>query len=1062
MASRGRPARGRAGEEGEPISSFGISRLALLLRALWWRRGLSAATLLVAAITIGAGSLGPLYARAADESTLRDRLTEYANDASLHFTFTRDIQTDADLAAAAALGPKPGSIEAYPRTLVSATLLGRASTSAQVAIGDVGPITQLVWRADACAHLALTRGRCPGKAGEALVSERSLQGDYGWKVGTRLRMSNLPQTVSPSGFSGESAEPGTTVTVVGAYRLGSATDPFWQGRDYFNAGPGAGDSPDRVDALFIDRAELPKLYPASVEMHVDYPIDATEVRLADVPALEADVATLRQLRADPGVGDSFSTEILAVLAAAKAEQRLINLSTLLVSLQLAVLAWLVLFQVIADAVEAKGSEIALAKLRGLGPAATLRFGLAEPMLLVALATPLGLLGGWLAVRLFAATELVPDTPVTLTRATAVAVAASLAGSLVAAAVAGRKTLRRSVLDQWRRTPGHQPSALMLVLDIVLAAAAVFGLVLLRRAGQDGSPRPVTLLAPALLVFAVALLGIRLLPLALRPLLPMTRGSKRIGLFLAARQVVRRPAGLRLAALLAVAVGLATFAIAGEGVAGENRELRARIEVGAHAQALVQYEPLHDPVAATRKVDPAGQWAMATASWLPAGGGSVTGRVLAVDASRLAAVTYSGGGTPEPAEATRALLPANLPAPLQVRTDRLRVSVEATKLSAGNRPIVLLNLRKPDRRALYTRAGTLAPGAHRYTAAVDCTGGCTLTGITWDRPVSTFGELTGTVRVSQLEYFADGRWQPLDSGLDTPGRWRSQTSRMGNAEDSLSVVDGALQDVYSSRAGGSSGIEHADTPRPLPVLVSPRGLPAEAVNKLDLRMTDQTGAAASFQVVGTPAVLPSVLDVGLLADVTGLRAQLPSFDSEARWSIWLGPAAPADAISRLRAAGLVVEAGDTQAGRLSELARQGPALALRLLVVCAIAGSILAVGGTAIAIASTGRRRSFELASLRAVGIRRRTLLGACITEQLLLLGAALLLGVPAGYLAARWTMPSIPQFADRTPVALSYQPALTGVLLFALIFLLLLGITAVLAGRALLHAAAPARLREAE
>jgi ABC-type antimicrobial peptide transport system permease subunit len=138
------------------------------------------------------------------------------------------------------------------------------------------------------------------------------------------------------------------------------------------------------------------------------------------------------------------------------------------------------------------------------------------------------------------------------------------------------------------------------------------------------------------------------------------------------------------------------------------------------------------------------------------------------------------------------------------------------------------------------------------------------------------------------------------------------------------------------------------------------------------------------------------------------------------------------------------------------------LALRLLVLCAIVGSILAVGGTAIAIAATGRRRTFELASLRAVGIRRRTLLGACILEQLLLLGAALLLGVPAGYLAARWAMPSIPEFADHTPVALSFRPAVSGVALFTLTFLLLLGITAVLAGRALMQAAAPARLREAE
>ncbi|HEX8303932.1 MAG TPA: FtsX-like permease family protein [Jatrophihabitans sp.] len=1043
-----------------PISSFGSGRLALLLRALWWRRGLSAATLLVAAITIGAGSLGPLYARAADESTLHDRLTESASAAALHFTFTRDIATDGDLAAAAALGPKPGSIKAYPSTVVAAVLGIRASTPAQVAIGDIGPITRLIWRENACAHFVLTRGRCPTKPGEALASERTLQDEYyGWKLGTRLALSGLPQVI---GVDDGSDQPDVAVTVVGSYRLRSASDPYWQGRSYFNAHLGQGDGPNTVDGLFVHRSELSTLLPSRLEVQVDYPIAPDQVRSSGVAALKADLTTLAQLRSEPGAGDDFSTDVLGVLAAAQAEQRLIDLSTLLVSLQLAVLAWLVLFQVIADAVEAKGSEIALAKLRGLGPAATLRFGLAEPMLLVAMAVPLGLLGGWLAVRVFAATVLAPGTPVSFTRGTAVAVAAALAGSLAAAAAASRRTLRRPVLEQWRRTPGHRPSALMLVLDILLAAVAIVGLVLLQRAGRDGTPRPATLLAPALLVFAVALLGIRLLPLALRPLLPMTRGSGRIGLFLAARQVVRRPAGLRLAALLAVAVGLATFAIAGEGVAGHNRELRARVEVGAHSVAPVQFEPLHDPVLATRQADPEGRWAMATASWLPDGGGSVTGRLLAVDAGRLAAVAYSGGSTPAPAEAAAALRPANLPAPLQVRAERLRVSIEATRLSPGNRPVVLLNLRAPNRPPINARAGVLALGARQYTAAVGCSDGCTLTGITWDRPIDTFGPLTGTVRVSRLEFFADGRWQPLDAGFGADGNWRERSSQLGNSEDTLSVTEGGLQDTYSSQGGGSAGITHADSPRPLPVLASPGGLVPGAAGQSNLRMSDQTGTVAPFHVVASPPVLPSVLDTGVLVDLPALRAQLPAFDTEASWSIWLGPQAPPDAISRLRAAGLVVEAGASTAGRISELGRQGPALALRLLVVCAIAGSILAVGGTAIAIASTGRRRTFELASLRAVGIKRRTLLGACISEQLLLLGAALLLGVPAGYLAARWAMPSIPQFADRTPVALNFLPPVSGVALFALIFLLLLGITAVLAGRALMQAAAPSRLREAE
>ncbi|HST47568.1 FtsX-like permease family protein [Jatrophihabitans sp.] len=1056
MAGAGRS----RGERQDAISSFGPSRLALLLRALWWRRGLSAATLLVAVITIGAGSLGPMFARAADESTLRDRLIESASDAALHFTFIRDLQTEGDLAAAASGGPQPGSIKAYPNTLVAAVLPVRASLPAQVAVGDVGPISQLVWRTDACAHLVLTRGRCPAKPGEALASERTLAGTYyGWQVGTRLTLSGIADA---SVSNAQLEQPGVAVTIVGAYRQRDANDAFWQGRSYFNARPGAGDGPDTVDGLFVDRSELPLLYPSRFEVQVDYPVAAEQVRLADVPALRADLAKLVELRSEPGVADSFSTDVLSVLKAAQAERRLIDLSTLLVSLQLTVLAWLVLFQVIADAVEAKGSEIALAKLRGLPPSATLRFGLAEPLLLVALATPLGLLGGWLSVRLLAATSLLPGTPVPVTRATWVAVAAALAGSVVAAAAAGRKTLRRSVLEQWRRTPGHHASPLMLVLDVLLALAAVLGLVLLHRTGRNGDPRAVTLLAPALLVFAVALLGIRLLPLVLRPLLPMTRASGRIGLFLAARQVVRRPAGLRLAALLAVAVGLATFAIAGEGVASSNAQTRARIEVGTDRVATVQFEPLHDPVAATHRADPDGRWAMAAATWLPDGGGAVTGRVLAVDAARLPAVAYSGGSAPDPVEAVRALRPANLPAPLEVHTTRLRVSIDTVRLGAGNRPLVVLNLRAPNRPAFDARAGTLTPGQHTYTAAVSCAAGCTLTGITWDRPIDTFGELSGTVRVSKLEFLAGGRWQQLDAGFAAAGNWRAQPSRLGNSDDVLSATAGGLQDDYRSQSGGSAGISHADSPRPMPVLASPRGLIPDAASQANLRMSDETGAVVPVAVAGSPAVLPGVLDDGVLIDITGLRQQLPAFDSEASWSIWLGPHAPADALDRLRAAGLVVEPGASYANRLDELGRQGPALALRLLVVCAIVGSILAVGGTAIAIASTGRRRTFELASLRAVGIRRRTLLGACISEQLLLLGAAVLLGVPAGYLAARWALPSVPEFADITPVSLSYRPALTGIALFALVFGLLLAGTAVLAGRALLRAAAPARLREAE
>jgi hypothetical protein len=272
----------------------------------------------------------------------------------------------------------------------------------------------------------------------------------------------------------------------------------------------------------------------------------------------------------------------------------------------------------------------------------------------------------------------------------------------------------------------------------------------------------------------------------------------------------------------------------------------------------------------------------------------------------------------------------------------------------------------------------------------------------------------------------------------------------------------LTDTFSSQVGGSAGIARADSPRPLRTVAAANGVASGPDVPRPLQMIDVVGASAEYSVVAGVPVLPAVQDTGLMVDLTAIRAQLPGFDSAANWSIWLGPKSPPDALARLKAAGLVLDPPQAESQRQAELARQGPALALRLLVICAIIGAILAVGGTAIAIASTGRRRSFELASLRALGIGRRVLLRAAIVEQLLLLGAAVLLGVPAGYFAARWTMPSIPEFADETPVRLHYGPALTGVLIFAVAFCALLGITAVVAGQLLMRAAAPSRLREAE
>ncbi|HEU0190647.1 MAG TPA: ABC transporter permease, partial [Mycobacterium sp.] len=189
--------------------------------------------------------------------------------------------------------------------------------------------------------------------------------------------------------------------------------------------------------------------------------------------------------------------------------------------------------------------------------------------------------------------------------------------------------------------------------------------------------------------------------------------------------------------------------------------------------------------------------------------------------------------------------------------------------------------------------------------------------------------------------------------------------------------------------------------------------------------------------------------------------LPSFAAEATWQVWLGPAAPADAVQRLTSHGLIVQGQHTTAQRADALAREGPALALRLLLACAVAAVLLAVAATVIAVLGSSRRRAFELAALRMVGVRRAALIRASFLEQLTLLGTALVLGVPAGWVAARLVMPAIPEYSRATPLPSSYLPAVTPVVILFAALAAVLAAAALAAALALIRAAVPNRLREA-
>lgn len=1034
-----------------------MDRVRLLLRGLWWRRGLTFAVLAVAVITTTAAALGPLYARAAAESILQDHLVQAGPKTGIRLAARIEPGLADGYSTAVQNAGQVGQVQGYHRLIHAMfTPNGVGIFVPRAPLGAVG--SYLLWRQGQCGHVVVVKGRCPSAPDEAMASDRDVVGNvYNLHVGQRVALDTV---VDGEPVFGETIDTPHAVHIVGVYRPRDVSAPFWFGQNYFGGHATANPDVPQLDPLLVTRSEFLDLPPGStVEADFDHLLTPTDVRLANV---SAERARVQHILGTHYRGISASSGLLPVLDAADREHRLIDVGTLLVILQLALLAWLVLFQVVSNAVEARGDEIAMAKLRGYRAWPTLRFGLGEPIALLAIAVPVGIVAAIGITHLFADAVLVGGIPIVVPWSTVWAALIAFAGGLLAAVLAAQRTLTRSVLDQWRHTdrrPGR--GRLELVADVVLAAAAVTGVIVLRGSHTAADSQDTTaLLAPALLVFAVGIIGVRILPLLCRRIAAATRGTRRIGTFLAACQVARRPVGLRLAALLAVAVGLATFGVAGETVASANRAARADAETGANQVLGVQFAPGLDPIAATHVADPAGRWAMIAATWLPDGGDTVVGTVLAVDPSRLAAVAEPVRGSVSNHVLAADITAADVP-PVELHTRSVRVSITAAGLHGNRAPVLQLNFRSPREPYLNVEGAPIRSGKHTQVLKVPCATGCSLRGLTWDRPISARTQLSGTITLTDLAQRSEGGWKPISLQLGTKKSWYPETPQ-GQARDHVSVTSRGVVDRFGNNNGGYGGITYGTDPSPIPAVVTPGALATDASRAKVPAITDETAVSATFAVTRAVALLPQVLDDGVLYDVRYVEDELPAFASEATWSVWVGPHAPADYRQRLAKAGLQVVATSSRSTRASQLARQAPSLALLLLLTCALAGAVLAVGGTAISISASSRRRSYELAALRVVGVSRTALLRASILEQLLLLGTAVVLGVPTGYLAARLTMPIIPEFSDHTPVPLTFTPHTLPTALFALGFVALLVVTALIAARALIRIAVPARLREAE
>lgn len=949
------------------------------------RRGVTALVLLVAVVAVAAAATGPLYDAAAQRSIVQQELADaQVFGRTVEATMQGDLDEDLDEHVV-------GTVAAGLSQLPAQDLLGApvASLTTTTSLTGLEQSTRLAWRDGMCRHVRLVTGRCPAASGEVMASQ-AVVGLDGWTTGQLLPV------------------PGLVLTLVGVYEPIDRSGDYWGTQAWFPgnapASPRSGEVAP-VDALLTSRATLAdSRVPVSGTVVVDLPLETRRIRPRDVAALRATVDGLPGAVAGLDQRVGVSTTVASVLSDIDASRAALTVPVLLITAQLLALSWLLLFLVVTDAVEARGAEVALAKLRGFSRWQALRFGLAEPVAVLGLAVPVGGLVAWAATRLLSDAVLRAGTPVHLTWLGCGAAAGAALGGLVATALAARTTLSRSVTEQWRRADQRRARRGW-VVDAVLVTGVLAGLVELRSSGTIGSASGsvLALLVPALLALALGVVASRLLPLVCQAGYARTRTHGGIGVFLALRQVARRPGGARTVMTVAVAFGLVTFTVAAWSRDQSDIDLVAAARAGAPTVLTVgrpQHGDLQDVVAA---VDPSGRQAMAVTVYRSFAADDAP-TLLAVDTQRFAAVAdWRPGFAAQPLPDLLSRLHPPEPDPLPFDGDRISVDVSADGLEPATGFTLAADLRLVGGTAATPLTfGALAKGRQRLEAALPACP-CTLRRLFPVPPPGTQDLVAGRVVVHDAEVHTAAGWRPVDVGL-SDGRWQPDPS--GSARSVSTGADG-LAWTFGGVGSQQAAVVAYTWPHPLPALVS-AAVARPADGPFDVGNVD--GASVTALPVAAVAV-PGAPERGVLVDRTYALRAAYGIASVAEQQVWLSGGTSVDAVrARLAAAGVEV-LGATSLGELRDgLARRGPALALVLFLAEAVAAAVLAVAAAVLALHQSGRRRSYELAALQAAGARAGPLRTSLLVEQALTLGTGLLAGAVAGVGAALLALRSLPVF----------------------------------------------------
>jgi hypothetical protein len=1010
----------------------------------------------LAAVVTGAAALGPLYARAVEQSVVRNVVDDAPPASSTLVVTDRSEPTAAPRELARTVrGAVPAQFGAP---------IGGAEAPLQLDPAGAGdPVrTRLTSRDGLCRHISVSAGRCPRAAGELLVSGRTAA-TVGLRPGTAVTLRGAAEA--------DGSRISAPATVVGVYDLADTSGQYWAGR---GAPPPVAraaaeeQSTVAVDDVFTVWATLAAQPWPNLTTHLDIPLRADRIDLQGLPTVRAATAAVDERAGTVG---GWAASSIGPLLDSTVEQREQSRSVIpLLAAQLAVLGIVVLAFVCAAATEQRRPEIALARLRGHGSRGAAVMLLRELGVLVLAGGVIGTALGWLTAVVSAELWLQPGVTPEARWPVTGAVLASMVAGLLAILAAGTPTFRQPLTSLLRRVPPRASTLQVGLVEGAVVAAAAAGVVTL----LTGDGGPIALLAPGLLAIAGGLLLAQATIPTAGPLGRLALRRGRLPWALAGLQIARRPALRRLIAIITVACALLVFAVDAWTVAGRNRTARAEVEAGAPVVLGVDATSPRALRDAVLDIDSKGRFAtpvVTVSSVTPVGP-----RTTAVEPEAFARIARWAGAAGLPKQDDLAQLRPPPVAPVRLTGDRIEVEAALTAEAVPIRgaplpdlgPIrLVLGVETPDGLVHPVSLGVARTGKTTYRAAVRCAQGCLLRTVTIGRTFGDFVDANVKVVMSRLSVGTGTNLRPVDLGTETPDAWQPQPLP-GDAFGDASVLPGAALVFGGLSYGPPLTVQRGDRPTVATAITAgnlPRPLSTNGISPVGSVVgPDLLGGQVAYQMVGTIPQVPRSGTRVLLVDLDGVVTGPVAGAGTTSYDVWLASNDPARerALRRqLAAHGLRVIARDTTGAHVVAFESEGPSLALRLSLLAGLVSVLLAGATLVVGVATSGASRARDLAGLRLVGVPARTVRQASVREHLVVAVVGVLAGTALGLVAAQAALPDIPLFATANKaLPLDLSPAWTAVVLTTLGCLLVLCTVSVAVGRALARAAVPARLQE--